>query len=130
METMGRRTPLEGRRGPEDLLPLTDLAFNILVCLKDTELHGYALIKELRARSGRESLRTGTVYAALARLEDEGLLAEVDERGGGADADSRRRYYRLTELGLDTARAEARRLAEVLGVARSKNLLPEGGAGP
>lgn len=126
---MGRRTPLEGERDPEDLLPLTDLAFNILVCLKDTELHGYALVKELRARTGRESLRTGTVYAALARLEDEGLLEEVDEPGDGEDADSRRRYYRLTELGLDAARAEARRLAEVLGAARSKDLLPEGGAG-
>lgn len=126
---MGRRTPLEGRRDPEDLLPLTDLAFNILVSLTDTELHGYALLKELRARTGRGSLRTGTVYAALARLDDEGLLEEVDDPGDDEGADSRRRYYRVTELGLDAARAEARRLAEVLGVARSKDLLPEGGAG-
>lgn len=127
---MGRRTPLDGGRDPEDLLPLTDLAFNILVTLKDTELHGYALIKELRARTGRESLRTGTVYAALARLEDEGLLEEVDAPGDVDESDSRRRYYRLTDLGLAAARAEARRLTEILGVARSKDLLPQGGTGP
>lgn len=127
---MGRRTPLDGGRDPEDLLPLTDLAFNILVTLKDTELHGYALIKELRARTGRESLRTGTVYAALARLEDEGLLEEVDAPSDVDESDSRRRYYRLTDLGLAAARAEARRLTEILGVARSKDLLPQGGTGP
>lgn len=118
---------LEASRDPEDFLPLTDLAFNILVSLADTELHGYALLKELRARTGREGLRTGTVYAALARLENEGLLEEVEEPGDVGDEDSRRRYYRVTELGLEAARAEAQRLRELLDVARSKDLLTDAG---
>ena len=59
------------------LLPLSDLAFNLLVALTDRELHGYALIKELRLRTGRANLRTGTVYAALARLQDDGLIEET-----------------------------------------------------
>ncbi|MCI0435314.1 MAG: PadR family transcriptional regulator [Gemmatimonadetes bacterium] len=110
------------------LLPLTDLAFNILVALKGAELHGYALIRELRERTGREQLRTGTVYAALARLQDEGLVEECAGPLPLGD-DERRRYYRLTTRGLSAARAEAARLAEVLGIARAKALLAEGEAG-
>lgn len=104
-----------------DGLPLTDLAFNILVALTDEELHGYALIKRLREQGGRGSLRTGTVYAALARLEDQGWVSEAD--GPGGDGDPRRRYYRITAAGLEAARVEAARLARILGEARRKRLL-------
>ena len=107
---------------PARFLPLTDLAFNILVSLSGQAVHGYALIKELRGRSGRAGLRTGTVYASLARLTDEGLVEEV-ERPDPED-DARRRYYRATTLGVATAQAEARRLAEVLELARARQLIP------
>ncbi len=83
---------------PSASLPLTDLAFSILVALKGERLHGYALLKELRARTGRERLRTGTVYAALARLQDDGWVEEAPG-GRSLDEDPRRRYYRLTEEG-------------------------------
>jgi len=106
-----------------DGLPLTDLAFNILVALTDEELHGYALIKRLREQEGRELLRTGTVYAALARLGDQGWV--VDSEGPGDDEDPRRRYYRITAAGLAAARSEAARLADVLLEARRKRLLAE-----
>lgn len=102
-------------------LPLTDLAFNILVALAGEELHGYALIKRLRELEGRDSLRTGTVYAALARLEEEGWVTEaVPPR---SDEDARRRYYRITPSGIGIARAEAARLAGVLDLARHRHLL-------
>lgn len=104
-----------------DDLPLTDLAFNILVALTREELHGYALVKRLRELEGRASLRTGTVYAALARLQDQAWVEEVDPPTG--DEDGRRRYYGITDAGLAVARAEAARLADVLGMARSKDLL-------
>lgn len=106
---------------------LTDLAFNILVSLADEALHGYALIKLLRARTGRAGLRTGTVYAALARLEESGMVEEADGPASEADADDRRRYYRITDGGLEAARAEAARLHELLSVAREKDLLREAG---
>lgn len=122
--------PLEADRDPMELLPLTDLAFNILVSLKDRHRHGYALIKELRVRTGRRRLRTGTVYAALARLEEAGLVAEVEDPDEPDDEDARRRYYGLTDLGVEVARAEARRLQEILELARSKELLPKTGRAP
>jgi DNA-binding PadR family transcriptional regulator len=108
--------------------PLTDLAFNILVALTGEPLHGYALVKRLRRLEGRGSLRTGTIYAALARLEEDGLVAETDEPDPDA-GDSRRRYYRVTARGMASARAEAARLAEVLARARGKRLLGETAGG-
>lgn len=103
-------------------LPLTDLAFSILVCLKGEEIHGYALLKALRARTGRERLRTGTVYAALARLQDDGWVEEAPNRRS-VEGDPRRRYYRLTDAGAAVARAEAARLAGLLDLARDRGLL-------
>ncbi|MEJ2205258.1 MAG: helix-turn-helix transcriptional regulator [Gemmatimonadota bacterium] len=116
-------TQLADVADPRSFLPLTDLAFSILVALTDEELHGYRLIKELRRRPGREKLRTGTVYAALARLRDDGLVQETPGPAGGND-DERRRYYTATSLGVSAARAEAARLGELLGLARAKRLTP------
>ena len=107
--------------------PLTDLAFGILLALEDQEMHGYALLGELRQRSGRAGLRTGTVYAALARLQDDGLVTEVTAPAD-AEADPRRRYYGVTPAGRVAARAEARRLNELLALAREKRLLGDAGA--
>jgi len=116
---------MDERAEVEALLPLTDLAFTILVSLAAGPLHGYGLIKALRELKGRKSLRTGTVYAALARLEEDGLLEEVDPP---ADGDRRRRYYDLTPRGSSAARAEALRLDGVLGLARERDLLQGSGS--
>lgn len=102
------------------LLPLSDLAFNLLVALTDRELHGYALIKELRLRTGRANLRTGTVYAALARLQDDGLIEETGPPEGDEERDARRRYYGITPFGVEVARAEAERLRELLLLAEAR----------
>jgi len=102
---------------------MTDLAFSILVALADRDMHGYALIKELRGRTGRQGLRTGTVYAALARLQDDGLVEEAGDRPTSRE-DRRRKYYEVTASGRSAARDEAHRLAELLSLARDKRLLP------
>ena len=115
------------RVDPDDVagfLPLTDLAFNVLVVLSGGRHHGYALLKELRTRSGRESLRTGTVYAALTRLERSGLVREVAPPEQAPAGDARRRFYDVTPLGLAVARAEADRLRAVLDEAGARGLLP------
>jgi DNA-binding PadR family transcriptional regulator len=102
-------------------LPLTPLSFQILVSLADGPKHGYGILKEIEEGSGG-SLKssTGTLYLAIQRLEQEGLLEE--ERTASAP-DSRRRYYRLTAEGREVAIAETRRLASLLGVARGKKLV-------
>ena len=102
----------------EDRLPLTPLSFQILVAVADGPRHGYGIIKEIEQATGEPmKSSTGTLYLAIERLEQEGLLAEEPSK------DARRRFYRLTPLGRDTAVAEAKRLATLLGVARGKKLV-------
>jgi DNA-binding PadR family transcriptional regulator len=98
-------------------LPLTPLSFQILVALADGTKHGYGIIKDIEEASGAPlKSSTGTLYLAIQRLEQEGLLEECE-------GDSRRRFYRLTDEGREVAAAEARRLASLLGVARSRKLV-------
>lgn len=108
-------------------VPLTNLAFLILLALADCDLHGYALIREIDARSGSSTkLRSGTLYAAMRRLDSAGLVCESGERPAPDRDDQRRRYYGITELGLAVVRAEASRLAGLVDAASHKNLVGEG----
>jgi DNA-binding PadR family transcriptional regulator len=67
----------------------------ILAVLASGPMHGYAVIEELKRRSGGSlALPEGTVYPALHRLEAGGLLASSWSDGG-----RRRRVYRLTARG-------------------------------
>ena len=107
----------------DSALPLTPISFEILLALLQGDLHGYAILQAVEARlTGKLPLRTGTIYRALARLMDEGL---IDRTHATDDEDPRRRYYRITALGRATAKAEARRLADQVEAARAHRLLPE-----
>lgn len=107
---------------PERLLPLTPLSLGVLLALANGPRHGYALLKELdRQSGGRLNPGTGTLYAALQRLIDEGLLEET-ERPAGEDA--RRRYYGVTDFGREVARAELARLARLMEADGARALLP------
>jgi DNA-binding PadR family transcriptional regulator len=112
-------------------LPLTPQVFQILLSLSDQAMHGYAIIADITERTAGEiRLTASTLYDALARLVDQGL---IDERAtpppGAADHDARRRYYELSALGRDVARLEASRLQRLVDMARHKNLAPASGAG-
>jgi len=109
---------------PDSYLPLTPVAFEIMLALADGEQHGYSIMREVdRRSSGTVTLHPGTLYRALARLLESGLIAELDERPDPAHDDERRRYYQLTERGVAVARAEAQRLESQLSAARSRRLL-------
>jgi DNA-binding PadR family transcriptional regulator len=113
------------RSDPQDLLPLTEPVYYILLALADADRHGYAILQEVEDRTdGAVRLRTGTLYTAIRRLLEQGLIVETDERP--ADDDERRRYYRLTEFGRAVARAEAERLEGLVGLARDKAVLGAG----
>ena len=109
---------------PRAFLPLTPLAFQVLLALADAERHGYAIIQEITERTdGVIALRSGTLYALVQRLIDEALVVESDARPDPDEDDERRRYYALTPLGRAVVAAEARRLEMLVGDARRKRLL-------
>ena len=107
---------------PESFLPLTPVAFEILLALADGDRHGYSILQEVETRSGGAvSLHAGTLYRALARLLESDLIEELESPSGGND--ERRRYYRLTSRGIAVARAEVGRLEGQLAAARTRRLL-------
>jgi len=109
---------------PETHEPLSPAMFHVLLALAGDDLHGYAILKEVELRtSGKVRLSTGTLYGIIKRLVNDGLISELHTKPSDASDDERRRYYRLTALGHETAASEAQRMAEVLAVARSRNLL-------
>jgi DNA-binding PadR family transcriptional regulator len=109
----------------DDLLPLPPATFHILLALAGEDRHGYAIIQDVEARtSGELRLSAGTLYRSLARMVEQGLIVEVAKRRTAAD-DERRRYYRLTPFGTAVARAEMRRLTQLVRLARATGLTPE-----
>lgn len=109
---------------PEAFLPLTSVAFEILLALADGDRHGYSILQEIESRTGGVvSLHAGTLYRALARLLEGQLIEELDARPERSQDDERRRYYRLTARGIAVARAEAARLEGQVSAARARRLL-------
>jgi DNA-binding PadR family transcriptional regulator len=114
--------------------PLREPTFLILTALAREPLHGYGIISEVAALSdGRVSLRPGTLYGALDRLTDDGLVEPDHEE----IVDGRlRRYYRLTEAGSAALAAETERLRRNVEAAslrlrdRAEKAAPTGGPEP
>ena len=104
-----------------DTAPLRPVEFHILLSLSGGERHGYGIIQD--AATLGESVDVGTLYRALARMSDQGLIAAATRRPAADVADERRNYYRLTPRGLRVAKAEARRLAALARAARACGLL-------
>ena len=110
---------------PESLLPLQPATFHILVALADDDRHGYAIMQEVAARAGGTlKLGAGTLYRSIQRMLEQGLIEELRERPAPELDDERRRYYRLTPFGRAVAKAEARRLAQMVKLARANGLAP------
>lgn len=104
-------------------LPLTELWFNILLALTDAPRHGYGLIREIEERTGgMVSPAAGTIYLALARLEENGLIEEVDPSGPPSPGRPKRSYA-LSQLGRKVLELEAVRLANQVQVAIEKHVL-------
>ena len=110
---------------PESLLPLPAATLHILMALADADRHGYAIIQEVAARTGGEvKLSAGTLYRSIHRMLDDGLIEELRSRPAPELDDERRRYYRITQFGTDVAKAEARRLSELVRLARGSGFAP------
>jgi DNA-binding PadR family transcriptional regulator len=102
-------------------LTLTAAEFQVLVALADGDKHGYAIGKEVAARTeGQVQLRAATLYTVIKRLLDNGFIDENAARPDPELDDERRRYYRLTPRGRKAAEAEALRLEVTAKQARAK----------
>ena len=108
---------------PDSFLPLPHLPFHILLALASgDDAHGWAIIKRIgELTEGRTAPSTGSLYLAMVRLDERGLLSQVERPNDSRDA--RRRYYRLTPLGRRVLAAESQRLASLVEVARTYNVL-------
>ena len=105
---------------PESLLPLPSATLHILMALAAEDRHGYAIIQDVARRTeGRLKLGAGTLYRSLQRMLEQSLIEETGERPDSKIDDERRRYYRITRFGEAVARAEARRLTELVKLARA-----------
>ena len=105
-------------------LPLTPVVLHLLLALADEPQgkHGYALAREVEElTTGQIRMGPGTLYGSIQRLLDAGL---IEERRARANDDERRRYYRLTAFGRTVLSLELSRLANVVAIARRKQLLP------
>ena len=110
----------------ETLLPLPPATFHILVALADEDRHGYAIMQDISSRTGGGlTLNPGTLYRSIQRMLEQGLIEEVRTRPAPRFDDERRRYYRVTPFGRMVARAEARRLAQLLDLARASGFAPK-----
>lgn len=107
------------------LLPLPSATFHILMAVADADRHGYAIIQDVAARTGGDlKLSAGTLYRSIQRMLEQGLLVETRERPEPAFDDERRRYYRITPFGREVAKAEARRLTQLVRLARESGFAP------
>ena len=111
---------------PIDRGPMRPVEFYILLALARGEQHGYAIMQRTEESSGGDvKLDAGTLYRAIKRLRDAGLLDEADRKPATDAHDQRRRYYRLTAAGQRAATNEARRLAHLVREAGAVHLLDD-----
>lgn len=108
--------------------PLTPAGYQVLLALADGKTHGYAIMRFVNeVTGGVVQLGPGTLYRTIARLAADGLVEEV--AGGSTDEphDARRRYYRLTRLGVTAATRETELLARLVAIAADAGLLGDTG---
>ena len=103
----------------DDQRPLRSVELHILLSVVDQPRHGYAILQEAEQRTdGRPGFEIPTLYRALRRLRDEGMIAAVD--APTHDVDQRRDYWSATDMGVRTLRAELARLEVALAVGRAR----------
>jgi DNA-binding PadR family transcriptional regulator len=100
------------RRKPGQLLDLEAqilaVTVDVLVEGDPPEVHGFAIAKRIADREGSQRLTAhGTLYKALGRLEDAGLLTSHWEDAQAAEGRPRRRLYRVTSAGQAALAAHA-----------------------
>lgn len=101
---------------------------HILLALAEGPRHGYAIKQDVEARThGAVRLGPGTLYEAIQRLEDAGLIEPAQPGAAPAHGqEAQRRHYALTKRGLRTLQDELRQLGELVDAARAHPRLRKG----
>jgi DNA-binding PadR family transcriptional regulator len=112
-------------------LSLREPTFLILLSLGPGKRHGYGILKDVQALSeGKVRLSTGTLYGALGRLLELGLIERVPDEGNGRAFDATgddgsgdgpgrlRKAYRLTSEGRQALETEIERMQALVSAAR------------
>ena len=116
---------MAGMASSNEAPPSLSLAvFHILLALAGGERHGYAIMLEAADQTdGKVRIGPGTLYRSIQKMQSAGWIEEAGERPDPSLDDERRRYYRLTCKGRDVASSEAKRLSNLVNVARMRRLL-------
>ena len=111
---------------PARFLPLPVAQLHIMLALADGQKHGYAIMRAVRVLTdGAVTMGPGTLYGTVKRMMKADLVEEVDERPDPELDDDRRRYYRLTGLGVRVLDAETIRMEQLVRIARPRWSAPE-----
>lgn len=104
---------------PDHPIALRGVEFHILLSVVDRPRHGYAILQEAEGRTdGRPGFEIPTLYRALQRLREVGLIRTVS--APEPDADERREYFEATALGRRALEAELSRLEAAVAVGRAR----------
>lgn len=108
--------------------PLSLPVIHILLALADGARHGYAIKQDVEERTnGTIRLGPGTLYEAIQRLQDSGLIEEQQTLKTPLNGQAaQRRFYALTPKGWEALREEVRRLGAVVDRARANPKLKKG----
>ena len=108
--------------------PLSPSVLHIMLALAEGARHGYSIKQEVESRTdGAVRLGPGTLYEAIQRLEDGGLIEETEASAEAVNGqEAQRRYYRLTARGWTTLRNELRALGQLVDIARENPRLRKG----
>lgn len=97
--------------------------FQILLALADGAKHGHGIKVDVSERTeGQVDMGPGTLYGAIKRLLRRDWITEVTDSVENVE-DDRLRYYAATAEGLAAARYEAARMAALVGIAQTKQLI-------
>jgi DNA-binding PadR family transcriptional regulator len=120
--------PTRKPKDPATLLPLKQSIYRVLLAMPDGELmHGYAIMQAVSGMTqGRDAILPGTLYAALARMVEDGLVESQDAPDDDVSGGPARRYYRRTTFGRAVARAESERLRALVDIAVAQKIIGQG----
>ena len=107
---------------PEPKRPLSPTVLHILLALAEGARHGYSIKQAAESRSeGSVRLGPGTLYEAIQRLQDAGLIRETSGDGDPINGqEAQRRYYALTARGRRLLREEIQQLGRLVDYARRR----------